>query len=117
MSGWLVAVRKKNASEWEFFFVNDTDQPVEEVVLEEVSYEWGDTGNSTEVGKSLGPVAPRSFVAAWIDDSDAAELRMDLKFRMGDRTVRFELPKLYRLRSEVDAPVFGKALYVTGPYT
>ncbi len=120
--GYLVAACHEPAAsgqEWAFYFVNNTADPIEELVLRRVGYEWGDFGNTRDVERALGPVAARHFLLAWRDDSDAAEVRVDLTFRArtrrGDETLTFELPKLYRIKEDRAVPVLGKARLAVRP--
>jgi len=120
---FLLAVRFEPAwdeNEWAFYFINNTDTHIEKLLLVQAGYEWGDMGNVKEVNQDFGPVRPREFILTWRDDSDAAEVRIDLTFRLrtarSDETLNFEFPKLYRLRDNPeDVPLLGKARFLSRP--
>jgi hypothetical protein len=84
---------------WSFYLINDSDAPLESVVLNQVGYEWGDLGNSASANVRITGLAAGAHALIWRDDSSAAEVRMDLSLtvRMGNREARllFEFPKLY----------------------
>jgi hypothetical protein len=120
--GFLLAARYEpvGGNDWAFYFINNTDIPLESLVLEHVDYEWGDMGNSQDVNRQVGPVKARGVLLAWRDDSDAAELRTDLTFQArsarGQHGMTFEFPKLYRnTENSLTAPLLGKARHVARP--
>ena len=89
-----------DGKEWSFYLINDSDRPLDSVVLNELHYEWGDWGNSEPADVHVAGLAAGAHALIWRDDGSGAELRMNLLLlvRMGDREVRlaFEFPKLYR---------------------
>lgn len=94
----VAACREKlqDGNEWSFYLINDSKFAFD-ALLEEVSYEWGDLGNSEKLDVSVNNLSPNAHSLIWHDDG---ELRMDLLLlvRLSDREVRlrFEFPKLYR---------------------
>jgi len=88
---------------WSFYLLNDNDFSLDEVVLCEVGYEWGDFGNSESTDVRVTSIAPGGHALIWRDDGSGAELRMDLTLRvqLRDRMTRmqFEFPKLYRKKN------------------
>jgi hypothetical protein len=116
MKGLVVAATPIKPDEqqncWSFHLVNDSPAPIESVVLAEVSYEWGDSGNTKRVDRRFGSIQPGTCTEIWRDDSDAAELRMTLTllFRDGDgeRKLVVELPMLYRVRKLIPVPRLGR---------
>jgi len=84
---------------WSFYLINDSDAPLDSAVLNQISYEWGDMGNSEATDVRVADLAVGAHMLIWRDDGCGAELRMDLSVlvRMRDREVRllFEFPKLY----------------------
>ena len=110
----VVACRDEPDGEsWTFYLINDGPVPFELVQLDEVSYEWGDMGNSETASVRLTNLAPGAHARIWTDDGDGAELRMDLSLRItpaGGRETRmtFEFPRLYRKRDLPIVPGLGK---------
>jgi hypothetical protein len=97
---------------WSFHLINNSSEPVELAILNEVGYEWGDTGNTTNPETRVGPVAPGTCVEIWRDDDSAAELRIWLKLLIragaGTQTLTVEFPKLYLVTRFTVIPVLGK---------
>jgi hypothetical protein len=89
-----------DGNEWSFYLINDSHAPLDWAVLNQISYEWGDFGNSEAADVRVLGLAPGAHALIWRDDGSGAEFRMDLSLlaRMGDRESRllFEFPKLYR---------------------
>ncbi len=89
-----------DGKEWSFYLINDSDALLDSAVLNQISYEWGDSGNSEAADVQVTGLAVGAHALIWRDDGSGAELRMELSLlvRMGDREVRllFEFPKLYR---------------------
>ena len=85
---------------WSYYLINDSNVPLDSAVLDEISYEWGDTGNRERVNVNVTGLAAGAHALIWRDDGSGAELRMDLalRVRMGDREARllFEFPMLYK---------------------
>jgi hypothetical protein len=105
---------------WTFYLINDDDVPFDLVTLDEVSYEWGDTGNSEAAHVRLTNLAPGAHARIWTDDGDGVEFRMDLTLRItpaGGTAQRLvvEFPKLYRKRDLPVVPGLGKAGWVASP--
>jgi hypothetical protein len=88
-----------DGNEWSFYLINDSEI-VFDAVLEEISYEWGDIGNSEKLDVCVRNLSPNAHALIWRDDGSGAELRMDLLLlvQLSDRQerLRFEFPKLYR---------------------
>jgi hypothetical protein len=88
---------------WSFYLINDGSEPLENVVLDEVVYSWGDYPNTRPTSVNVGTVAPGAHLFIWRDDGDAAELRIDLLLHatLLGRELRLlaEFPRLYRLRN------------------
>lgn len=104
-----------DGGEWSFYLINDSADSIDLAVLERVSYEWGDIGNSEHANVNVSGLRPGAHALLWRDDGSGAELRMDFSVRVQarGREVRmlFEFPKLYRKH---DLPVvegLGKAGY------
>jgi hypothetical protein len=97
---------------WAFHVVNDSAAPIESMVLEDVSYEWGDMGGGSSPNLRFGPLAPGASVEIWRDDDNAAELRMELELLVrdggGERRVTAEFGKLYRVRQLQPIPGLGR---------
>ena len=86
--------------ELSFYLINDSDATFDSAVLKEISYEWGNWGNSETADARVTGLAPQAHALIWRDDGSGAELSMDLALlvRMGGHEVslQFEFPKLYR---------------------
>ena len=97
-----MAACRDSGGRWSFYLINDNDFSIEETVLFEVSYEWGDWGNSETAGVCIADLAPGGHARIWRDSGSGVELRMEFRLRLrhGSRTVemKFEFPKLYRKR-------------------
>ena len=89
-----------DGNEWSFYLINDSQAPLDWAVLNQISYEWGDLGNSEAADVRVIGLAVGAHALIWRDDGSGAEFRMDLSLlaRMGDREAQllFEFPKLYR---------------------
>jgi hypothetical protein len=98
----MVACRD-DVDSWCFYLLNDSDFSLADVVLYEVSYEWGDCGNSESTDVHITGLVPGGHACIWRDDGSGVELRMELclRIRHGGRGVymRFEFPKLYRKKN------------------
>jgi hypothetical protein len=100
----VVACREAldDGKEWSFYLINDGADPLDSAVLDWVSYEWGDMGNSEDADVRVTGLAPGAHALIWRDDGSGAELRMDLSVRVQSRgreaKMLFEFPKLYRQR-------------------
>jgi hypothetical protein len=99
-------------SGWSFYLINDGNAPLESAVLYEVSYEWGDSGNSEAADARVTDLAPGAHALIWQDDGSGAELRMELSLRVRARgreaALQFEFPKLYKLRNLQSVDGLGK---------
>ena len=88
---------------WSFYLLNDNCAALDEVLLYEVGYEWGNWGNTESVNVSITGLGPGKHALIWRDDGSGAELRMDLWLRVKLRgktvALHFEFPKLYRLKN------------------
>jgi len=106
----VVACRGLSGLGWDFFLVNDGDEPIETAVLVEIGYEWGNLRSSDTVEVTVSNILPgqHKFVCS---DDDSAEGRVDLLFRVSTRgheaQLRFEFPKLYKLSKEHLKPIEG----------
>jgi len=102
---------------WAFYFINNTDAPIEALILKRVEYEWGDMGSVTAVNESLGALPERSFHLAWRDDEDEMRIEMIFQARTsrGEEQLNFELPMLYKRIEDKAVPILGKCRCCTGP--
>jgi hypothetical protein len=98
----LVACREAldDGKEWSFYLINDSSFSIDLAVLDAISYEWGDFGNTEIAEVHVADFASGASVLIWRDDGGGAELRMEfsLLIKIRDREVRlrFEFPKLYQ---------------------
>ena len=88
--------RMNDGNDWSFYLINDSEVAFD-VLLEDVSYEWGDMPSSEKPEVCFSNISPNANALIWRDDG---ELRMDLLLlvRLRDRQERlkFEFPKPYR---------------------
>jgi len=89
-----------DGKQWSFYLINDGDASLDSVILDEISYEWGDFGSSEKADARVADLAPGSHALIWRDDGSGAEFRMDFSMLVQSRgrqaRLRFEFPKLYR---------------------
>ena len=101
----MVACRDDGSS-WTFYLVNDNDFSLDEAILYEVNYEWGDWGSSEPADVHLAGLASGGNAKIWRDSGSGVELRMELCLRIRHAgrmaQMKFEFPKLYRKK---DLPV------------
>ena len=106
-----VAACREALGKWNFYLLNDSNDPLDLAVLYEIGYEWGDFGNSDPVDVRVTDLSPGEHALVWSDDGSGAELRMELVFRVRlhgrEAEMRFEFSKLYRLADEHLKPVKG----------
>lgn len=104
-----------DGNEWSFYLINDGADPIDLAVLDRVSCEWGDVGNSEKADVRVSDLAPGAHVLLWRDDGSGAELRMDFSMRTQVRgreaKMLFEFPRLYRQRDLPIVQGLGKAGY------
>ena len=65
----VVACRGLSGSDWDFYLINDGDEPIESAVLIEIGYEWGNLRgiNTVDVTVSnIPPVSTNSFTVTTI---------------------------------------------------
>jgi hypothetical protein len=79
---------------WAFHFINDSDAPVQAVLLESVDYEWGDMGNSEAKGVRFGPIPPGGAVEL-MRETDT-EVRTSVTLEVDGKRCVAEFGKLYR---------------------
>jgi hypothetical protein len=48
---------------WQFYLINDDDEPIESGAVDTMSYEWGDNATSERVGTSFGAIPPGTALA------------------------------------------------------
>jgi hypothetical protein len=92
-----------DGKEWRFYLINDGADLLDLAVLDKLSYEWGDWGNSETADVRVTGLAPGAHALIWRDDGSGAELRMELSLRVWVRgrvvRLQFEFPKLYLQRN------------------
>ncbi len=116
--------RLGDGQSWSFYLLNDTQVPFEEVVLHQVGYEWGGAGNYHATDVRMTNLAPTHHALLWRDDGEGAELRIQLSLsvKLGARQARlkFDFPKLYRIKSFPFVEGFGRKgwpIAAKGPLT
>jgi hypothetical protein len=114
---FLLAVCREDLGDerdWTLYFLNDLPSAVE-VVIERVSYEWGDMGHTEATGERVH-VASEGAARLWRVDDSAAEISASVVLRVlapqGERRVTFELGKLYRYREPTYIEKLGRPGWV-----
>jgi len=101
---------------WTFYVINTTPKPIESILLEEVSYEWGDEGSSKFVGARFGPLAPGASVEIWREENVELRTSVHLVVRgaAGAHRLMAESPSLssYMGREPVFIPILGRKGYI-----
>lgn len=96
---------------WAFHVANDEDDTIEAIVVESVSYEWGDSGNSEALNLTFGTLAPGESVEVYREVNTEMRTGLTLRVRVAGRERRFyaEVGKLYaEPRGMVDIPILGR---------
>jgi|GEM_PF-2291325 len=98
-----------DGNEWSFYLINDSEVAFD-VVLEEISYEWGDIPSSEEMDVCFTNLSPNAHALIWRDDGEL-RIYLLLKVRLSDRQecLRFEFPKLYRKNNLPVVQSLGKS--------
>lgn len=96
---------------WTFHLVNESAEPIAEVIVETVSYEWGDSGSSRRAGRVLGPLAPGGCLELLRET--ATEVRTSLTLRVrgrfGERVLQAKVGRLDRGSDHlVPIPLLGR---------
>ena len=78
---------------WSIRLVNDGKEPIREVVVVSVDYEWGDMGNEEKIGTTHGPIPPGATVEIYRETD--TEVRTSLRLQVDGKRCYFELGKLY----------------------
>ena len=85
--------------QWSFYLINESDEPFDETVLCEASYEWGDCGNSEAPNTRVIDLAPGDHSLIWRCSDSAAELHLELTVRVRlhgrELLLNFDFGKLY----------------------
>lgn len=95
-----------------FYVINDTKVRIDRVVVEAVSYEWGDFGNSETLDLDCGPVAPGAALEVYRETDTEVRTAITLRVRdaSGERRVLAEVGRLYYPPSGVETiPVLNRA--------
>lgn len=96
---------------WAFHVVNDEGDTMEAIVVEAVSYEWGDIGNSQDLDVTFGPLAPGASVEVYRETNTEVRTGLTLRVRVTgrERRVFAEVGKLYwPPGTMVDIPILGR---------
>jgi hypothetical protein len=94
---------------WIFYLINDRNAPIERVCLVYVGAERGDHSWTERVGRSLGPIKPRSFRKIWCEDSTELHEDLLLELTVEGKTYRrlYEFPRLQYWNGDEDLPLMG----------
>jgi hypothetical protein len=120
-SGLVIAATRiqppVDGKDWAIHVINATPRPIESILLEEVSYEWGDDVTSKPVGVRFGPLAPAASVEIWREDNPEVRTSVHLVVRVaaGTRRLMAEFPVLqvYMRREPVLIPILGRKGYIS----
>ena len=96
---------------WAFHVVNDERDAIEGIVVERVSYEWGDSGSSETLDLTFGPVASGASVEVYRETDTEVRTALTLRVRIAGRERRIvaEVGKLYATpRGLVEIPILGR---------
>lgn len=96
---------------WAFHVVNDEGHTIEAIVVESVSYEWGDSGNSEALNLTFGTLAPGASVEVYREADTEVRTGLTLRVRVAGRERRLyaEVGKLYsKPTGMVDIAIFGR---------
>ena len=96
---------------WAFHVANDDGHTIERIVVEAVSYEWGDFGNSEALDRTFGPLAPGASVEVYRETNTEMRTGLTLRVQVAgrDRHVFAEVGRLYWPPSGmVDIPIIGR---------
>lgn len=96
---------------WQFYLVNDGDEPIERGVVDTMSYEWGDNVTSEPVGTSFGAIPAGTALA--IHREIDTEMRTSIAGRVTiagvEQSFGAEFGRLYAPPSKplVPIPILG----------
>ena len=96
---------------WAFHLVNVGPEPIEAIVVEAVSYEWGDYENSEDLCATFGPLAPGASVEVYRETNTEVRTGLTLRVQVSgrERRVFAEVGKLYwPPGTMVDIPILGR---------
>src|SRR5690349_19705708 len=96
---------------WAFHVVNDEAEAIDAIVVEEVSYEWGDSGNSEALELRFGRLESGASVEVYRETDTEVRTALTLRVRVGgrERRVYAEVGRLYATpRGLVDIPILGR---------
>lgn len=96
---------------WAFHVVNDEADTIEAIVVEAVSYEWGDFGNSEKLDLTFGTLAPGASVEVYRETNTELRTGLTLRVRVAgrERRVFAEVGRLYWPPSGmVDIPILAR---------
>jgi hypothetical protein len=96
---------------WQFYLINDDDEPIESGIVDKMSYEWGDNATSERVGTSFGAIPAGTALA--IHREIDTEMRTSIVGRVtiagAERPFGAEFGRLYApaSRTLVPIPILG----------
>lgn len=92
---------------WAFHLVNDSSEPVTSIWVKSVSFEWGDMGNTEQIDRRVGPVAPGACCE--LHREVDSEMRTAIELEVDGQPMGAEFPRLYRVvPGLVRIPVLGR---------
>jgi hypothetical protein len=95
---------------WAFHVVNDEGEAFDSIVVEKVSYEWGDSGNSEALNRTFGRLAPGASVEVYRETDTEVRTALTMRVRVAGRVrcIYAEVGRLYATpRGLVDIPILG----------
>ena len=96
---------------WAFYVINDDDEPIDSVLVERVHYEWGDFGNSEDIGIRYAGIAPGACLE--VHREVATEVRTGLSLILAiagvEHRIYAEVGRLYATPRRLEPiPILAK---------
>jgi hypothetical protein len=89
---------------WSFHLLNDSEAPVDAVVVKSVDYEWGDSGSSESPGTRTGSIPAGASAEVWRGDDGEMRLEVIVTVTQAGRSqdVTFSFGKIYTRRDALE---------------
>ena len=92
-----------DGKEWSFYVLNDSQVPLDRVVLKTFGHEWGDDGPAIQLDVEVNHIAPGGNALIWRDNDDEMRMWLTLLIEAGGRKAQhmFEFPMLYKRKGQL----------------